>query len=198
MSLMSQSVWMQLFRMRRMANIILTGGRKKEKWKSNSWGWLRLSPLLLLLKYTAVLVHGRIQTSTSHIHDAHSNPELTDVSGGRVFVGALIEPSCCQSVHLDEGDAATAPLSLRLVDREEGLEEKFSDAFGDWRRIHCQAGKEVVHVANVPELQTEKRSQFQVLPLQLLSTLSVLSLATTLLTFISVADVKCMNIYSSL
>lgn len=53
-------------------------------------------------------------------------------------------------------------------------------------------------MANVPELQTEKRSQFQVLPLQLLSTLSVLSLATTLLTFISVADVKCMNIYSSL
>lgn len=84
------------------------------------------------------------------------NRTLTYVSGGRVFVGVQVELPGGHGVHLDEGDAPTAPLPLRLVDREEGLEEQIDDAPGNRRGIDSQAGQQVVHVAHVPKLQRGK------------------------------------------
>lgn len=48
-----------------------------------------------------------------------------------MFVGELVELPGSHGVHLDEGDAAAAPLPLRLVDGEEGLEEQVHDALGN-------------------------------------------------------------------
>lgn len=56
---------------------------------------------------------------------------LTDVSGGCVFIGKLVEFSGSHGVHLNEGDAPTAPLFLRVIDREEGLEEQIDNSLGD-------------------------------------------------------------------
>ncbi len=77
---------------------------------------------------------------------------LTYVSGRCVFVSKLVELPGSHGVHLDEGDAATAPLPLRFVDGEEGLEEQIDDAFGDRMGIDGQAGQQVVHAAHVPKL----------------------------------------------
>ena len=68
-------------------------------------------------------------------------------------VGILVELAGGAGVHLDQGDAAAAPLHLRLVDREEGLEEQVHDALGDGLGVHSQAGQQVVHVAHGPELE---------------------------------------------
>lgn len=54
----------------------------------------------------------------------------TYVSRGCVFVDTLVELPGSHRIHLDEGDAAAAPLPLRLIDREEGLEEQIGDALG--------------------------------------------------------------------
>lgn len=40
---------------------------------------------------------------------------LTYVSGGCVFVGMLVELPGSHGVHLDEGDASTAPLPLSVA-----------------------------------------------------------------------------------
>lgn len=55
-------------------------------------------------------------------------------------VGELVELPGGHGVHLDERDAAAAPLPLRLVDGEEGFEEQVHDPFGDGLRVHGQAG----------------------------------------------------------
>lgn len=68
-------------------------------------------------------------------------------------VGKLVEPPGSHGVHLEERDAAAAPLPLRLVDGEEGLEEQVHDAPGDGLRVDGQAGQQVVHVAHVPKLE---------------------------------------------
>lgn len=78
--------------------------------------------------------------------------ELTYVGGGGVFVGVLVEFPRSHGVHLDEGDAATAPLFLWLVDGQEGLEKQINNALGDGMGIDSQAGQQVVHVAHVPKL----------------------------------------------
>ena len=70
-----------------------------------------------------------------------------------MFVGKLVELPSGQGVHLDERDAAAAPLPLRFVDGEEGLEEQVHDAPGDGRRVQGQAGQQVVHVAHIPKLE---------------------------------------------
>lgn len=79
---------------------------------------------------------------------------LTYVSGGCVFVGMLVELPGSHGVHLDEGDASTAPLPLRLVDGEEGLEEQIDNALGNRMGINSQTGQQVVHVAHVPKLES--------------------------------------------
>lgn len=79
---------------------------------------------------------------------------LTDISGGCVFVGILVELPRGRGVHLDERDATTAPLPLRLVDGEEGLEEQIDNALGDRMGIDGQSSQQVVHVAHVPKLQS--------------------------------------------
>lgn len=71
-----------------------------------------------------------------------------------MFVGVLVELPRSHGVHLDEGDAPTAPLPLRLVDREEGLEEQIDNALGNRMGINSQAGQQVVHVAHVPKLES--------------------------------------------
>lgn len=78
--------------------------------------------------------------------------EPTYVGGGSVFMGMLVEFPRSYGVHLDEGDAATAPLFLWLVDGQEGLEKQIDDALGYRVRIDSQAGQQVVHVAHVPKL----------------------------------------------
>lgn len=79
---------------------------------------------------------------------------LTYISGGCVLVGILVELPGSHGVHLDERDATTAPLPLRLVDGEEGLEEQIDNALGDRMGIDGQSSQQVVHVAHVPELQS--------------------------------------------
>lgn len=78
---------------------------------------------------------------------------LTDVSGSCMLVGKLVELSGSHGVHLNEGDAPTAPLFLWLIDRQEGLEEQIGNSFADWLWVNSQASQQVVHVANVPELE---------------------------------------------
>lgn len=56
---------------------------------------------------------------------------LTYVSGCCVFVNVLVELPGSHGVHLDESDAPAAPLLLRLIDREEGLEEQTDDPLAD-------------------------------------------------------------------
>lgn len=68
-------------------------------------------------------------------------------------VGELVELPGSRGVHLDQRDAAAAPLSLRLVDGEERLEEQVDDPFGDGLGVHGQAGEQVVHVAHIPKLE---------------------------------------------
>lgn len=87
-----------------------------------------------------------------HIHTA-----LTNVGGRCVFVGMQVELPGSHGVHLDEGDAPTAPLPLRLVDGEKGLEEQIDNAFGNRMGIDSQTGQQVVHVAHVPELESGTR-----------------------------------------
>lgn len=77
---------------------------------------------------------------------------LTYVGWSCVSVGMLIELPGSHVIHLDEGDAAAAPLSLRLVHREEGLEEQVDNALTDWLRIDGQTSQQVVHVAHIPKL----------------------------------------------
>lgn len=71
-----------------------------------------------------------------------------------MLVGILVELPRSHGVHLDERDATTAPLPLRLVDGEEGLEEQIDNALGDRMGIDGQSSQQVVHVAHVPELQS--------------------------------------------
>lgn len=71
-----------------------------------------------------------------------------------MFVGELVELPGSHGVHLEEGDAAAAPLALRVVDGEEGLEEQVDDALGDRMGVDSQAGQQVVHVAHVPKLRS--------------------------------------------
>jgi len=78
---------------------------------------------------------------------------LTYVRRGCVSVHVLVELPGSHGVHLDEGDAAGAPLLLRLVDGEEGLEEQIDNALGNRLGIDSQAGKKVVHAAHVPKLE---------------------------------------------
>lgn len=78
----------------------------------------------------------------------------TYVSGSGVFVGKLVELPGSHGVHLDEGDAAAAPLFLRFVDGEKGLKEQVHDPFGYGLRVYGQAGHQVVHAAHIPELDT--------------------------------------------
>lgn len=85
--------------------------------------------------------------------DSVTYTELTYVRGGCVFVGILVELPGTHRVHLNEGDAPTAPLLLRLVDREEGLEEQIDNAVGDGLGVNSEASEQVVHVAHVPKLQ---------------------------------------------
>lgn len=82
---------------------------------------------------------------------------LTDVGGGSVSVGKLVKLPGSHGVHLEERDAAGAPLLLQLVDREEGFEEQVHDAPGDGLRVDSQAGHQVIHVAHIPKL--ERRTQ---------------------------------------
>lgn len=79
---------------------------------------------------------------------------LTYISGGCVLVSILVELPRSHGVHLDERDATTAPLPLRLVDGEEGLEEQIDNALGDRMGIDGQSSQQVVHVAHVPKLQS--------------------------------------------
>lgn len=69
-------------------------------------------------------------------------------------MGELVELPGSHGVHLEEGDAAAAPLALRVVDGEEGLEEQVDDALGDRMGVDSQAGQQVVHVAHVPKLRS--------------------------------------------
>ncbi len=69
-------------------------------------------------------------------------------------MGELVELPGSHGVHLDEGDAAAAPLPLRLIHGEEGLEEQIHDALGNRMGINRQAGQQVVHVAHVPKLES--------------------------------------------
>lgn len=87
-----------------------------------------------------------------HVHTA-----LTNVGGRCVFVGMQVELPGSHGVHLDKGDAPTAPLPLRLVDGEKGLEEQIDNAFGNRMGIDSQTGQQVVHVAHVPELESGTR-----------------------------------------
>lgn len=95
----------------------------------------------------------RTTNATSFLAFCHAQAALTYVSGGCVFVGVLVELPGSHGVHLDEGDAATAPLRVRLVDREEGLEEQIHNAFRNRVGVDGQTGQQVVHVAHVPELE---------------------------------------------
>lgn len=70
-----------------------------------------------------------------------------------MFVGVLVELPGSHGVHLNEGDAPTAPLPLRLVDGEEGLEEQIDDALGNRMGVDSQTSQQVVHVAHVPKLE---------------------------------------------
>lgn len=81
---------------------------------------------------------------------------LTYVGWGCVHGCVLVELPGSHGVHLDEGDAATAPLPLSLVDREEGVEEEVDDALRDGLGVDGQTGQEVIHVAHVPELDMGK------------------------------------------
>lgn len=83
---------------------------------------------------------------------------LTDVGGGGVSVGELVELPGSHGVHLDERDAAAAPLSLRLVDGEERLEEEVDDPFGDGLGVRGQAGEQVVHGAHIPKLERPQKA----------------------------------------
>lgn len=87
-----------------------------------------------------------IQTSIS------PKTALTYVGGGCVYVGVLVELPGSHGVHLDEGDAATTPLLLRLVDREEGFEKEVDDALGDGLGVDSQASQQVIHVTHIPKL----------------------------------------------
>lgn len=98
-----------------------------------------------------VSTHSR-NGSTSGLPDV-----LTDVGRGSVSVGKLVKLPGSHGVHLEERDAARAPLLLRLVDGEEGFEEQVHDAPGDGRRVDSQAGRQVIHVAHIPKL--ERRTQ---------------------------------------
>lgn len=69
-------------------------------------------------------------------------------------VGMLVEPPGSHGLHLNEGDAPTAPLPLGLVDGEEGLEEQVNNALGNRMGIDSQTGQQVVHVAHVPKLES--------------------------------------------
>lgn len=73
-------------------------------------------------------------------------------------MGELVEPPGSHGVHLDERDAAAAPLALRLVDGEERLEEQVDDPFGDGLGVRGQAGEQVVHVAHVPKLERPRKA----------------------------------------
>lgn len=68
-------------------------------------------------------------------------------------VGKLVKFPGSHGVHLDERDAARAPLLLRLVDGEEGFEEQVHDAPGDGLRVDSQAGHQVIHAAHIPKLE---------------------------------------------
>lgn len=68
-------------------------------------------------------------------------------------ISKLVEFPGSHGVHLDEGDAAVTPLLLRLVDREERLEQQVDDTLGNRVRVNGKAGQQVVHVAHVPELE---------------------------------------------
>lgn len=46
-------------------------------------------------------------------------------------ISKLVEFPGSHGVHLDEGDAAVTPLLLRLVDREERLEQQVDDTLGN-------------------------------------------------------------------
>lgn len=72
-------------------------------------------------------------------------------------MGIQVELPGSHGVHLDEGDAPTAPLPLRIVDREEGFEEQIDDALGHRMGIDSQAGQQVVHAAHIPKLKSRKQ-----------------------------------------
>lgn len=67
-------------------------------------------------------------------------------------VDVQVELPGSHGVHLDEGDAAAAPLRLRLVDGEEGPQEQVGDALADALGVGGQAGQQVLHRAHVPKL----------------------------------------------
>lgn len=69
----------------------------------------------------------------------------------------LVEFPGGHGVHLNEGDAAVAPLLLGLIDREEGLEQEVDDTLGNRMRVNSQAGQQVVHAAHIPELDIGRR-----------------------------------------
>lgn len=73
-------------------------------------------------------------------------------------VDVQVELPGSHGVHLDEGDAAAAPLRLRLVDGEEGPEEQVGDALADALGVDGQAGQQVLHRAHVPELAGKERT----------------------------------------
>lgn len=89
----------------------------------------------------------------------NASTALTYVGGSRVFIGKLVELSGPHGVHLDEGDAATAPLLLRFVDREKGLKEQIDNAFGNGLGINGEAHQQVVHVAHIPKLCSGKEME---------------------------------------
>lgn len=69
-------------------------------------------------------------------------------------MGMLVELPGSHGVHLDEGDAPTAPLALGIVDGEEGLVEQIDNALGNRMGIDSQTGQQVVHVAHIPKLES--------------------------------------------
>lgn len=84
-----------------------------------------------------------------------------------MFTGKLIELSGRHGIHLAESDAAIAPLLVRFVDGEKGIEEQTDNAFGDRLGINGEARQQVVHVAHIPKLcsgkeMENKKSQLKV------------------------------------
>lgn len=76
-------------------------------------------------------------------------------------VDVQVELPGSHGVHLDEGDAAAAPLRLRLVDGEEGPQEQVGDALADALGVSGQAGQQVLHRAHVPKLARKGRTTDQ-------------------------------------
>lgn len=89
------------------------------------------------------------------LHAAHTQGfwgTLTDVGGRHKLVDVQVEDPGGHGVHLDEGDAAVAPLRIWLVDREEGLREQVGDALGDALGVDGHAGQQMLNGTHVPKL----------------------------------------------